>query len=229
MKKVLQMLWMTWAVTVLAAEIRYDDVLYLDEAKQAALELKVLQRTPLAFTRDPNSVIAHLAAGQRVRLLGIGEKYHYVLAQIVTGPARGWLDASVLEALPEELRADLQKRRERRLANRALIERHEVALEMTSQEVLASLGKPDRKAQSHTSRGDEEQWYYVAYKLLPQYSYYSNDRGELLPSVSYRRTTAGYRMIAFRDDQVVEIASDVEERRPSPDALVLPDPSLITH
>lgn len=229
---------MSWLIVVLAgacafsacgAEIRFNDVLYLDEGQQPAMELKVLRRTPLAFTRDPSSVIAYLAAGQRVQLLGMGDKYHYVLAQIVTGPARGWIEADAIESPPEQMRADLQKRREKMLAHRALIERHEVGLGMTRDEVLASLGKPDRKAYSRTAQGDEDQWYYVTYKYFPQLSYFRDERGELRQSITYRRVPAGQRMIAFRNGEVVEVASDVEERRPPPDSLIIPNPPMVVY
>ena len=45
------------AAALPAAEIRYDDVIYLDEWKQPALHLKALYRTPITFSRDPRSIL----------------------------------------------------------------------------------------------------------------------------------------------------------------------------
>src|SRR5271154_7210421 len=87
-----------WVTALPAAETRYDDILYLDEWNQPVLHLKALSRIPLTSSRDPNSVIAYLAEGQDVQIVGLGEAQHYVAARIATGPARGWVDARALEA-----------------------------------------------------------------------------------------------------------------------------------
>src|SRR5712691_9153235 len=94
-------LWLLCGAAALpAAETRYDDVIYLDESKQPALQLKAQYRTPITFSRDPHSVRAYLAQGEVVEVLGLGETQHYVAARIATGAARGWADAKALEAPP---------------------------------------------------------------------------------------------------------------------------------
>src|SRR5882724_12796206 len=100
------------AAALPAAETRYDDVLYLDEWKQPVLYLRALYRTPIAFSRDPRSVLAYLAPGEAVEVLGLGETQHYVAARIATGAVRGWVDAQALEAPPAGLVEKLRARRE---------------------------------------------------------------------------------------------------------------------
>jgi hypothetical protein len=127
------------AATGCSAETRYDDVIYFDESKQPTVRLKVLHRTPITFSPDPQSVIGYLAEGQRVEVVGLGENQHYVSARVATGTARGWVDARALEAPPAELLARLQARHTQTQAHRQLIDRHEVAAGMTRAEVRASL------------------------------------------------------------------------------------------
>jgi hypothetical protein len=200
------------AVALRAVEIRYDDVIYLDEWKQPTLHLKTLYRAPITFTRDQSSVVAYLAPGEVVEILGMGETQHYVAARIATGTARGWVATQALESPPAELVAKFHARRERAQAHRELIERHEVAVTMTRAEVHASLGKPNRTLRLHTREGDEEQWFYIIYKYLPYYTQSPNASGEIRQVVSYRRVPTGHKVITFRHDEAVEIAEEQEEK-----------------
>lgn len=90
------------------AETRYDDVIYLDGLNQPSLRLKVLRRTPVAFSRELESVIGSLAERQMVEVIGVGENRDLVSARVATGPVRGWADAQALEAPPAELIARLR-------------------------------------------------------------------------------------------------------------------------
>lgn len=211
---------------VSAAEIRYPDVLYLDELKHAPVELKTIERTPLSFSRDPRSVMAFLAKGQPVTVLGFGETNNYVSCRISTGPAKGWVRADALAEPAKELMDDLRARHKRMLEHRKLIEKHEVALTMTHEEVLASLGRPDRKARMRSQAGDEEEWYYMTYRSVPYYHTYRDENGELRRMVYYRKVATGQRVIAFRGDEVIAINDDQSTTPPPPDVMVVPPPGV---
>jgi hypothetical protein len=196
------------AAALHAAEIRYDDVIYLDDLNQPPLHLKALRRTPITLSRDPQSVIAYLAPGQSIEVVGLGESQHDVSARTATGLVRGWVDVNAIEAPPAALLTKLRQRRERAQAHRALIERHEVIAGMTHAEVRASLGQPDRTGRVRTKFGDEEQWFYVTYKYTPHYVQRQEESGQFRQTVSYGRVPAGRRIITFWQDEVVEIGDD---------------------
>jgi hypothetical protein len=205
-----------------AAEIRYDDVIYLDEWKQPTLHLKALQRTPVTFSRDPRSVVAYLAPGEVVEIIGLGEAQHYVAARIATGTARGWVDAQALEAPPAGLLAKLLGIRDKAQAHRELIERHEVAVTMTHAEVRASLGKPDRTSQLHAREGAQEQWFYSVYRYQPYYVQSRDASGQLQQVVSYRREPAGHKVITFQNGEVVKVTEEQEENARPPSVIFVP-------
>jgi hypothetical protein len=210
-----------------AAEIRYDDVLYLDKLNESPLRLKTLQRTPITFSRDSRSEMAHLAQSQTVTVVGVAEGKYYVDARIVTGPARGWVAADALESPPADLIETLRKRHERLVAHRALIARHEVALGMTTEEVRASLGKPERRTRIRTEAGEEEQWMYLTYRYLPYYTNYYDDKGVLRQLVYYRRVPAGHKTITFRGGEVVATADEENRGERAPEAVVIPVPPQV--
>lgn len=191
-----------------AAEARYDDVIYLADLNQPPLHLKALWRTPITYSRDPQSVIAYLAPGQSVEVVGLGETEHAVSARTPMGTVQGWVDVTALEAPPEGLQAKLRQGRDRAEAHRDLIERHEVVVGMNRAEVDASLGKPDRTARIRTRFGDEEQWFYVTYKYTPHYVQHQTEAGRFNQTLSYGRVPTGHKIITFRQDEVVEIGDD---------------------
>ena len=215
-------LWLLCVTALPAAEVRYDDVLYLDEWKQPVLYLRSIYRTPITFSRDPRSVLAYLAPGEAVEVVGLGEGQHYVAARIATGTVRGWVDAKALEAPPPGFVDKLRARREKAQAHRDLIERHEVAVTMTRAEVHASLGKPDRTARLRTRDGEREQWFYTVYKYRPYYVQSHDSNGQLQQVVSYRREPAGRKVITFQNDEVMEIAEEQGESAPPPSVVVVP-------
>jgi hypothetical protein len=208
------------AAALAAAEIRDDDVIYLDEWKQPAFYLKTLYRAPITFTRDRQSILAYLAPGEVVEVIALGETQHYVTARIATGATQGWVDAQALEAPPAGLVAKLRARREKAQAHREMIERHEVAVAMTRAEVRDSLGKPERTSRRQTQAGEEEQWFYTVYKYLPHYIQAQNSNGQVQQVVSYRREPAGDRIITFRNGEVAEIAEEPKENAHPPTVIV---------
>ena len=210
--------------TLLAAEIRDDDMIYLDEWKQPALHLTALSRTSVTLTRDGQSILGYLTPGEVVEVVALGETQHYVAARIATGATRGWVDAQALEAPPAGLVNKLRARHEKARAHREIIERHEVAVTMTRAEVRASLGKPERTSQRHTQAGEQEQWFYTVYKYLPHYIQAQNSNGQVQQVVSYRREPAEDRIITFQNNEVVEIAEGPKENA-TPPAVIVASPA----
>ena len=200
---------------VRAAEVPDKDVFYLEEAKQPALELKALWRAPLRLTRERDSVITYLAKGRPVTVLALGESEDYVSVQTATDTARGWVDASALEAPPAELLNALREHREHAGTHGESIENHEVTPGMSADEVLASLGKPDRRSSIRLPVGNQiqEQWMYLTYRYLPTYHNDSDEQGRMRQVVSYQRVAAGRKIVIFLRGAVVSVT---EEAGPGP-------------
>jgi hypothetical protein len=215
------------AVTLLAAEIRYNDVVYLGELKQHTIHLKTLQRTPITSSRDQSSVLGYLAPGSAVEILGWGETQCYIVATVTGRAVKGWVDARALEAPPAEVVVKLHTYLEKAQSLRELIGRHEVIATMTRAEVQASLGKPDRTTRLHTPEGEEEQWFYTVYKYLPHYTQLPDENGQLRQVVSYRREAAGRKVITFQNDEAVKIIEEQDKNASQPSVIVVPPAQTI--
>ena len=217
------------AVCVTAArgvENRFSDVFYLDEAGLKPITLKTLRSVPLTFSRDQSTILAPLAAGQGVWLIGYAEKRFYVSSVIRTGAVRGWVDVDALEPLTLEQRAELDHKRDVLRAQRAAIARHEVLIGMTQAQVQTALGTPNERNRSTTAQGEEEVWSYLIYRSEPYTQSYFL-AGQYVTETRYRKVPAGGKHITFRNGIVVGIREAENTSQGEPPATVTTVPVII--
>ena len=190
------------------AETRYDDVVYFADFNHPPLLLKVLRQTVVIFPRNSKKVVANLAAGKSVSVIGLGETQYFIEVRKTFGNVQGWVDVSALTAPPAAIGEELRRLRDRAEAHRALIERREVVVGMTKAEVRASLGEPEHTERIQLPSGVEERWSYTAYKYTPHYVRAVKETSQFSQKLSYGRVPSGHKMITFRQEEVAEIADD---------------------
>lgn len=207
----------------LAAEIRFEDVMYLDEIHAKPLPLKVKSRVALTVSRDQSTVMAYLQKDDVVWLIGIGESRHYVEAFIPSGQARGWVDVEAIEAISEEIRGDVEHRVRKNRRFKELIARKEIDIGMTRGQVEAALGKPTDRKRTVDGEMVEEEWTYRSYKNLPQRDLYTVN-GRVLERTYYRKVFAGGKTVLMRNDEVVSIREEQTTPEEPVPTISLPPP-----
>jgi len=217
------------AISLRAAEIRFEDVFYLDEVHAKPLPLKTTKRVKLTVSRDQSTPLAILEPADTVWVLGFAEDRLYVETQITSGKAKGWVDESALEKVPEEIRADIEERIGTARRHKELIAKRQIDFGMTRKQVEAALGKPDERTRTQEGETVEEQWMYRTYKNIPQRDYYYVD-GKLYERAYYKKVFAGGKTVTFRNDEVTAIKDEekVPETTASTPVIVAPPP-LIYH
>ena len=209
-----------------AAEIRYEDVTYLDQVHAKPLPLKVLRDVKLTVSRDQSTVLAYLEAGQTVWVLGFGDSRYYAETIIATGKARGWVNSDALERIPDEVRAEIEELVRTAKRYKELIAKKQVEVGMSKDQVQASLGKPDERSRTVAEDSVEEQWTYRTYKSVPQRDYYYVD-GKLFERAYYTKVLAGGKTVTFRNDEVVAIKDeDKAPQLPANPVIVAPPPMI---
>lgn len=209
-----------------AAEIRFKDVIYLDEIHAKPLPLKVKHRVALTVSRDQSTILAMLPPGHTVWLLGFGPTRHYVETDIATGNAKGWVDIEAVEDVPEEIRGDVEERVRVARRYKELIEKHEVDIGMTRSQVQAALGKPDERTRTQEGDSVEEQWIYRTFKTIPQRDVYYVD-GKLFERTYYKKVLAGGgKTVTIRNGEVVAIKEEDKLPEPSSPVIVAPPPLI---
>jgi|ERR1051326_6840131 hypothetical protein len=199
------------SLTVRAADVgeetRYDDVVYLDEAKAKPFPLKTIRRVDFTDGREQSTLLAKLDKGATVWILGFGPGRDYVEATTPKGKARGWVEEDALEPAPEEVRSGIVTRVTTAHRQKALIARHEIEVGMTRNQVQASLGTPDESTRTEDGEQVEETWIYRTFKTVPQKDTYTID-GAMYERVHYKKMQTGGRTVTLRNDQVVDIKEE---------------------
>lgn len=174
--------------------------------------LKVLQESPIYSRSVLDRAIGSMAPGTLVTLVGLSDTSYRVRGRARHGDVSGWMRIPDLLSPDPNLAANLKKVYERQKQVEELIAKHQVALGMTSEEVLASMGKPERKSSKLNALGKEEKFEYVVYDKVPQTTTGLNAFGQLVQTVVYVKVETGVLSISFKDN----IVDSIEETKGNP-------------
>lgn len=168
--------------------------------------LKVQIEAPVYPTSKFQGALGSFAPGTPVTLLAMSDTAYRVRGRARHGDVAGWVHLTDVQSSDPNLYANLKKLYERTRQVDELIQHKQVALGMTSQEVLASMGKPSRKSSKITAAGKEERLEYSIYEQVPQTSTGVNAFGQIVQTVVYVRVEVGTLSLSFKDNVVSEIA-----------------------
>jgi hypothetical protein len=174
--------------------------------------LKVQLEAPVYPTSKFQGALGSFAPGTLVTLIAMSDTAYRVRGRARHGDVAGWVrQADMLSADPN-LAANLKKLFERTQKVAELIEKHQVALGMTSQEVQASLGKPSRTSAKVNAQGKEEKLEFSIYDRVPQTTTSVNGFGQLVQTVIYVKVEVGTLGVSFKDG----VVSEIEETKGNP-------------
>lgn len=151
--------------------IREPGVIYLSDFAEKPMRLRLVRAAPCFFDTSMSRYAGTLRFPQTVQVLAFGDKVCRVRGNAQQGGVAAWLPYEELEPLPEGFLDDLAKAEERRRAVETLITQREVALGMTEDEVLRSVGRPQKRSKRADKEGVRQVWEYIRYQLVPQTTY----------------------------------------------------------
>lgn len=226
MKRFFAAVFVSFAVCAAGASpiIREQGVIYLSDLDLKPFELKLLAPAACYFDVAGKRFAGTLRFPQTVKLEALAPGgFFRVRGNAQQGGVIAWADPKSFEPLPEKFVENLRKSDERRKKVEELIARNEVAIGMTPQEVLRSLGKPRKKTSRANKEGTQQVWEYIKYELVPQTTYVpvynqtviKNPRqtncpspavvqgsGGYVPSTIYIKVPSGTLSVSFRDNLV---------------------------
>lgn len=174
--------------------------------------VKIQIEAPVYPNSRMQGALGSFAPGTLVTLVAMSDTAYRVRGRARHGDVAGWVrQADVLSADPN-LAANLKKLNERTRKVAELIERNQVAMGMTKQEVQASLGKPSRSSAKINAAGKEERLEYSVYDRVPQTTTGRDAFGQIVQTVIYVRVEVGTLAISFKDD----VVSEIEETKGNP-------------
>lgn len=174
--------------------------------------LKVQIEAPMYPTSKFQGALGSFAPGTLVTLLSMSDTAYRVRGRARHGDVAGWIrQADVLSADPN-LAANLKKLYERTKQVEELIQKNQVALGMTTQEVQASLGKPSRTSAKINAAGKEEKLEFSIYERVPQTTTGVDSFGQLVQTVIYVKVEVGTLSVSIKDG----VVSEIEETKGNP-------------
>lgn len=174
--------------------------------------LKVKLESPVYPSSRLQGALGSFAPGTPVTLVAMSDTAYRVRGRARHGDVAGWVRQSDLLSSDPNLATNLKKLYERTQKVAELIDKHQIALGMTSQEVQASLGKPSRSNTKVNAKGKEEKLEFSVYDKVPQTTTGRNAFGQIVQTVIWVKVEVGTLSVSFKDG----VVSEIEETKGNP-------------
>jgi hypothetical protein len=194
-----------FATSVSAGVLREEGAIYLEDTLTKPVRLAVLDDATIYFNASLDRYLGVLKKGQVVEVLAVKDRVYRVRGRAQQGQVAGWVENRHLEKLDDKFLADLKANADRQAEVQVLIANNEVAINMTTEEVKASLGKPGKKTARLDATGREEIWEYVRYERVPQQTVGRDWWGRLVANNVYVKVPVGQLSVTFKDDLVTAV------------------------
>ena len=194
---------------------REKGAIYLEDFVGQPYRLRVLIDAPIYFNADQARFLGTLRRGETVELQAVADTQGVlrVRGQASQGQVAGWTPARYLTPLDAAFVDGLRRSIDRRKQVQALVGSGEVALNMTTEEVAASLGQPGKKSSHADVHGVAETWDYIRYESVPRQVSGIDAFGRSVVSIVYERVPVGRFGVVFTDGLVSAI--DQTDRDPN--------------
>lgn len=206
---------------------REEGAVYLEGLVQREVRVRVTQAAPLYANLTGERWLGNLFPNQEVTLLAVSDKAYRVRGQARQGQVAGWIGKAMVEGLPPGLEENLVKLHERQLLVDDLIDKRQVALGMTMEEVQASLGEPDKRQSRVDKDGRSDTLEYITWKRVPQTQTAFDQFGRPFQSIVYIQVEAGKVTLAFEDGVVSSIEESEGVNIQAPGIRILPPPVIL--
>jgi hypothetical protein len=187
------------------AVIREEGAIYLEDFLQKPMKLSVLADAPIYYSAGLGRYLGTLRKGQFVELQAIADHAYRVRGRAQQGQVAGWVEPQFLSPLKKDFIANVKQNAARQAEVQELIARNEVAINMTHDEVLASLGKPQKKSARVDASGRQETWDYLRYERVPQQMLGRDQFGRLTTVTTYVKVPVGRLSVAFENGLVAAL------------------------
>ncbi len=203
---------------------REQGAIYLEDSMKNLPRLRVLEATAIFVDSRGSRHVGVFAKGETVELQAVGESLYRVKGRATHGQVVGWVQPTFLTPLKPEFIESLRKNEERRAQVAKLIAQNEVAIGMTTDEVLQSLGKPQRRSTRADVTHRRDIWEYVKFERQPQQVLRTDQFGRQYWDTVWVKVEVGSLSVVFADHVVTEIGEDEDRSlaRRTPRIIVQP-------
>ncbi len=180
--------------------IREQGAIYLEGMVAQEVKVRITQAGPAYANLTGQRWLGNILANQEATLLAVSDRAYRIRARAQQGQIAGWVSKAIVSGLPDDFEDKLIQYHERYVLVRQLIENEQVALGMTVDEVIASIGPPDTRSSHLDAAGRTDTLEFISYERVPQTVVTYDRFGLPVPATRYIEVESGRVTIEFTDN-----------------------------
>ncbi|MEM9017988.1 MAG: hypothetical protein AAGC68_13320 [Verrucomicrobiota bacterium] len=182
-----------------------EGAIYLEEMLDSEVAVRITKAGPIYANLTGERWLGNLVPEQNAVLLAVSERAYRVRARAKQGQVAGWVSKSTVQGLAPEFEENLRQFHERYVIVKELIDSNQVALGMTVDEVMLSIGPPDKRTSKITQEGRMDTLEYISYERIPQSGITYDAFGRPVTTTTYVEVPSGSVTVEFANNVVTSI------------------------
>ena len=191
---------------------REKGAIYIEDFTQEPVILLAKKQVPIFVSPQRKRSIGQLRKGKKVSVIAMLKGQFFIKGMALHGQVKGWITELALEELNKSFSDNLRLLHKRKKIVDNLIQNQQIALGMNSTEVIASMGKPDKKNSKLDRDGRSDIFEYSTFERVPQYRLRRDGLGNYFKQKYYVKMETGKLSVKFNND----IVESIEETEGNP-------------
>lgn len=191
---------------------REKGAIYLEDFAEEPIILMALKQVPIYVSPQGKRSVGQLRKGKKVTVIAVLNNQFLIKGLALHGQVKGWVTKLALEKLDKRFSDNLRILSKRKKIVDDLIKNQQIALGMNTSEVIASMGKPNKKNSKLDRKGRSDVYEYSTFERVAQYKLRRDGLGNLFKQKYYVKMETGKLSVKFNNN----IVESIEETEGNP-------------
>jgi len=191
---------------------REKGAIYLEDFTEEPVILMAQKQVPIFVSPQGKRSVGQLRKGKKVTVIAVLNNQFLIKGLALHGQVKGWVTQLALEKLDKTFSDNLRILSKRKKIVDDLIKNQQIALGMNTSEVIASMGKPNKKNSKLDRKGRSDVYEYSTFERVAQYKLRRDGLGNLFKQKYYVKMETGKLSVKFNNN----IVESIEETEGNP-------------